>query len=120
MLMIRIMLDFWSWRLKSGRTISRASGRIRQFTGLGLTSVLEQTLGLPDEVIAEGQAIPQTLRVTIAEHGETLRPDLVIRNPEGGQDAGKARLLVQVLSGDPGTRETSAWPALEGFALRLG
>ena len=51
---------------------------------------------MPDEVIAEGQAIPQTLRVTIAEHGETLRPDLVIRNPNGGQDAGKARLLVQV------------------------
>jgi hypothetical protein len=37
--------------------------------------VLKQTLGLPDEVIAEGQETPQTLRVTIAEQGETLRPD---------------------------------------------
>ena len=53
--------------------------------------VLKQTLGLPDEVLAEGQDIPQTLRATIAEHGETLRPDVVVRNP----DAGKARLLIQ-------------------------
>ena len=57
--------------------------------------VLEQTLGLPDEVLVEGQSIPQTLRATIAEHGETLRPDLVIKNPEGVPNAGKARLLIQ-------------------------
>jgi hypothetical protein len=57
--------------------------------------VLKQTLGLPDEVLIEGQAIPQTLRATFAEQGETLRPDLVVRNPEGGPNAGKARLLVQ-------------------------
>ena len=57
--------------------------------------VLKQTLGLPDEVVVEGQDIPQTLRATIAEHGETLRPDVVVRNPEGVPDAGKARLLVQ-------------------------
>ncbi len=53
--------------------------------------VLKQTLGLPDEVIAEGQNIPQTLRATVAEHGETLRPDLVVRNPEGATTAGKRR-----------------------------
>src|SRR5271167_1032953 len=35
--------------------------------------VLKQTLGLPDEVLVEGQNIPQTLRATIAEHGEILR-----------------------------------------------
>ena len=57
--------------------------------------VLKQTLGLPDEVLVEGQAIPQTLRATIAEHGETLRPDIVVRNPEGMPEAGKARLLIQ-------------------------
>ena len=45
--------------------------------------VLKQTLGLPDEVLAEGQDIPQTLKATIAEHGETLRPDVVVRNPGG-------------------------------------
>jgi len=58
--------------------------------------VLKQTLGLPDEVLAEGQNIPQTLKATIAEHGETLRPDFVVRNPEGVSNAGKARLLVQI------------------------
>ena len=45
---------------------------------------------------AEGQDIPQTLKATIAEHGETLRPDVVVRNPEGVPDAGKPRLLVQI------------------------
>jgi hypothetical protein len=53
--------------------------------------VLKQTLGLPDEVVVEGQDIPQTIRASIAEHGETLRPDVVVRNP----DAGKTRLLIQ-------------------------
>jgi hypothetical protein len=43
--------------------------------------VLTRTLQLPEEVIAEGQAIPQTLKATLAEHGETLRPDLVIFDP---------------------------------------
>ena len=57
--------------------------------------VIKQGLGLPDEVLAEGQNIPQTLKATIAEHGETLRPDLVVRNPEGGANAGKVRLLVK-------------------------
>ena len=64
--------------------------------------VLKQTLGLPDDVIAEGQAIPQTLRVTIAEHGETLRPDLVFGIRRAGEDSGKSRLLVQVY---PSTQE---------------
>ncbi len=47
-------------------------------------------------MLAEGQAVPQTLKATIAEHGETVRPDFVIHNPEGVAGAGKARLLVQI------------------------
>jgi hypothetical protein len=58
--------------------------------------VLKETLALPDEVLAEGQAIPQTLKAAIAEHGETLRPDFIIRNPEDGSASGKIRLLIQV------------------------
>ena len=58
--------------------------------------VLKETLGLPGEVLAEGQDIPQTLKAKISEHGETLRPDVVVRNPEGVPGAGKPRLLVQV------------------------
>ncbi len=58
--------------------------------------VLKQTLGLPDEVMAEGQDIPQTLKANIALHGEVLRPDVLVRNPEGVPNTGKPRLLVQI------------------------
>ncbi len=40
--------------------------------------VLERALELPPQVIAEGQAISPSLKAVIAEHGETLRPDLVV------------------------------------------
>lgn len=53
--------------------------------------VLAQTLELPDDVLAEGQAVPPTLRCTVAEHGETLRPDLAV------MQGGKALLLVHAL-----------------------
>jgi hypothetical protein len=52
--------------------------------------VLAETLGFAD-VLAEGQAIPQTLKTTIAEYGETLRPEWIVHEP--GTE--KARLLVQ-------------------------
>ena len=54
--------------------------------------VLEQTLQLPDEVLAEGQGIPPTLKATVAEQQETLRPDLAILDP----DSNNPRLLVQI------------------------
>lgn len=57
--------------------------------------VLSDILQLPPEVIADGQAIPQTLHASIPEQGEVLRPDLVITNPNGGPGAGKPRLLIQ-------------------------
>jgi hypothetical protein len=58
--------------------------------------VLRNVLELPDEVIAEGQKIQQTLHHEVREHDEDLHPDLVVVNPPGRKDAGKARLLVQV------------------------
>jgi hypothetical protein len=63
--------------------------------GAWINFVLKQTLGLSDEVLAEGQKIPQTLKATVAEHGETLRPDFVVHNPDGAANAGKPRLLIQ-------------------------
>ena len=53
--------------------------------------VLRNTLEL-DEVLVEGQDIPQTLKAEIEEpqHRETLRPDMVVMGPDN-----KARLLVQ-------------------------
>ena len=56
--------------------------------------ILKNTLALPDEVVAEGQAIPQTLKATIALHNETLRPDIAIRNPNNEPNAGVARMLI--------------------------
>ena len=53
--------------------------------------VLANTLDL-EEVLLEGQAIPQTLKAAIAEQRETLRPDCVVKDPGNG----KPRLLVRV------------------------
>jgi hypothetical protein len=53
--------------------------------------VLLETLAY-DELLAEGQAIPQTLKSEVAEYGETLRPDWIVNDPA----TKKARLLVQV------------------------
>jgi hypothetical protein len=59
--------------------------------------VLRQTLELPDEVFLEGQRIPPGLQVTVEQHGEILRPDWVIVNPQGTPNAGTPRLLVQIV-----------------------
>jgi hypothetical protein len=53
--------------------------------------VLGETLDY-NELLAEGQAIPQTLKSEVAEYGETLRPDWIVNDPA----TKKARLLVQV------------------------
>jgi hypothetical protein len=52
--------------------------------------VLAETLGF-EELLVEGQHIPQTLKTEIAEYGVTLRPDWVVNDP----GTKKARLLVQ-------------------------
>lgn len=56
--------------------------------------VLTEVLGFSKEVLAEGQSIPQTLKAHIPEHGETLRPDLAVLEPNS---SGRPRLLVQLL-----------------------
>ena len=53
--------------------------------------VLAETLGY-DDLLAEGQEIPQTLKSDVAEYGETLRPDWIVNDPA----TKKARLLVQI------------------------
>ncbi len=53
--------------------------------------VLANTLDL-EEILFEGQSIPQTLKAAIPEQGETLRPDYVVNEPGNG----KPRLLVRV------------------------
>jgi hypothetical protein len=58
--------------------------------------VLEQTLDLTRDLLAQDQALSPHLQATIAEHNETLRPDLAVITPSGRSDAGKPRLLVQI------------------------
>lgn len=55
--------------------------------------VFERLLEFSGETIAEGVAVASTLRVTFAEHGEMLSPDLVIHEPK---NPAKPRMLVQV------------------------
>ena len=52
--------------------------------------VLGETLG-HDELLAEGQAIPQSLKSEEAQYGETQRPDWIVTDPA----TNKVRLLVQ-------------------------
>lgn len=54
--------------------------------------VLAHSLDYTREVLAEGQAVPQTLQAEVPEHGELLRPDFVLHHP--GYPS-RPRLLVQ-------------------------
>jgi hypothetical protein len=58
--------------------------------------VLTQALGYPQELLAEGQSIPPGLSATMAEYGETLRPDSALVGPAGGELAGKPQLLITI------------------------
>ncbi len=55
--------------------------------------VLRETLGMPDEILREGQSVPPAFEARVAEHGETLRPDFAVADLD---EEGKARLLVCV------------------------
>jgi hypothetical protein len=54
--------------------------------------VLRNTLELPNEVLAEGQAIPDSIKTTLPEYGELLRPSHLIKTLNN-----KPLLLIQVL-----------------------
>lgn len=54
--------------------------------------VLATLLEFPDEVLARRQAIPDSIKAVLAEHGETIRPDLMVVDPDSRQP----RLLLQI------------------------
>ena len=62
--------------------------------------VLMQALEFPPDAIVEGQKMPVGMEARIAEHGETVRPDWAIVTPPGLPDAGKPRLLIQIVAPD--------------------
>ncbi len=90
--------------------------------------VLTRTLELDDRVLAEGQAIAQTLQVEVPEHHELLRPSIVVNDP----GTKKARLLVQTyprsqeltsyVAGSPwkASPDTRMTELLHGTGVRLG
>jgi hypothetical protein len=53
--------------------------------------VLTKTLEFDESLLADGQAIPQTLHVEVPEHGELLKPNIVLNDPA----TKKARMLIQ-------------------------
>jgi hypothetical protein len=58
--------------------------------------VLTQGLGYPQELLAEGQALPPGLSAQMAEYGEILRPDIALLGPAGNDLAGKPQLLISI------------------------
>lgn len=66
--------------------------------------VLTKTLEYDESLLAEGQAIPQTLQVEVAEHGELLRPSIVLNDPA----TKKSRMLIQTY---PRTQDLSSYVA---------
>lgn len=59
--------------------------------------VLREVLEHDRTVVLEGPAIPDGIHAELLRYHETLRPDLVLANPAGRDDAGRPRLLVQVV-----------------------
>ena len=57
-----------------------------------LRFVLANVLEMPQEMLAEGQALPPGLRAYMPEHGETLLPDMALISPDDRQP----RLLIKL------------------------
>ena len=66
--------------------------------------VLSRTLDLDEQVLAEGQAIPQSLQVEVPEHHELLRPTFAVIDPA----TRKARMLVKAY---PRSQELTSYVA---------
>jgi hypothetical protein len=60
-------------------------------------AVLNRTLEIPLQLILEPAAFSKSLDVRVAQHHETLRPDLVIVEPPGRPSAGRPRVLIQIV-----------------------
>ena len=124
---VRLAHDEWSSSQNPGQQWASPDKGIH---GAWVAFVLRKVLGFPNEVLLSGQAIPAGLAVTVAEQGETLRPDWVI-----GQEMRKgqaARMLVQVYASEQDLNKAvkgSRWAAsaatrmmelLHGTGVRLG
>lgn len=87
-----------------------------------LQFVLKRILSLPEEVLLTDQAIPPGMEFTVAEHGETLRPQWVVKRAE---DERAALLVVfypaaQDLDRSVNSARWQASPATRMLALLQG
>lgn len=87
-----------------------------------LQFVLKRILSLPEEVLLTDQAIPPGIEFTVAEHGETLRPQWVVKRAE---DESAALLVVaypatQDLDRTVNSARWQASPATRMLALLQG
>lgn len=74
--------------------------------------VVTRLLGFPDEVLRDGAGIGPRLTHRVAEHGETLRPDVVVvEQGDDGED--KGRLLINIW---PAGTDLAKRPARERWA----
>ncbi len=57
--------------------------------------VLTEALGFPaEEVLVEGQGVPDSLRVQVPAHVERLKPDMIVVVPARESESGTPRLLI--------------------------
>ena len=114
---LKIAYDEWEYE-KNNPEIHRA----------WISWVLENTLELPTELLYSRQQIAPSLTAKVAQHGESLSPDVVLVEP----DTAKPQLLIQIVPFDQGLEKTykkSRWTAspatrmlelLRGTNLSLG
>ena len=117
---LRLAHDEWEENLSSRRPDQAIHTAWIRF-------IVTQTLEMPDDLTAEGQAVPDGLKA-VGEHNEVLRPDLIINSP----DNKKTRVLIQRypssqdLNKPVGDKRWKASPAtrmtelLHGTDIRLG
>ena len=65
-----------------------------------INHVLTQLLQYPTELLCEGQLLPAGLTTLVAEHNETLRPDLALLGVKGTASEGTTQLLVSIYPPD--------------------
>ncbi len=94
--------------------------------------VLREVLDLDEALLVGGQALPPSVAVPMPEQGEVLRPTLAVMEPDGRPNAGKPRLLIELLPREQGLEralEGKSWKAspaarmmtlLHGSGARLG
>lgn len=71
-------------------------GDLRKYHIPWIKYVLKNLLEYPNELIHEGESIPPELTIQLREHGELLKPDMVVMPPMAAPDNRVPRILISV------------------------